>query len=63
MSTILPRTCPASLISCARRTSVSGSASDLYLLLWNRRGPEGLETHGDPQLLELWRASVRVRWS
>jgi uncharacterized protein (TIGR03083 family) len=43
--------------------SVSGSASDLYLLLWNRRGTEGLETHGDPQLLELWRASVRVRWS
>jgi uncharacterized protein (TIGR03083 family) len=43
--------------------SVSGPASDLYLLLWNRRGPEGLETRGDPALLQLWRASVRVRWS
>jgi uncharacterized protein (TIGR03083 family) len=43
--------------------TVSGPASDLYLLLWNRRGPDGLETSGDPNLLELWRGSVRVRWS
>ena len=42
--------------------SVSGPASDLYLLLWNRRGTQGLETRGDPALLELWRTSVRVRW-
>jgi uncharacterized protein (TIGR03083 family) len=43
--------------------SVTGPASDLYLLLWNRRGTEGLRVQGDPALLELWRASVRVRWN
>jgi predicted lipid carrier protein YhbT len=43
--------------------SVRGSASDLYLLLWNRRGTDGLQVEGDPALLDLWRASVSVRWS
>src|SRR6266568_3595674 len=43
--------------------SVAGPASDLYLLLWNRRGTDGLQVQGDPALLELWRTSVRVRWS
>jgi uncharacterized protein (TIGR03083 family) len=42
--------------------SVAGPASDLYLLLWNRRGTEGLQVQGDPALLDLWRASVRIRW-
>jgi uncharacterized protein (TIGR03083 family) len=43
--------------------SVAGVASDLYLLLWNRRDTEGLQVDGDPALLELWRTSVRVRWN
>jgi uncharacterized protein (TIGR03083 family) len=43
--------------------SVRGPASDLYLLLWNRRGTDGLQVQGDPALLDLWRTSVRVRWS
>jgi uncharacterized protein (TIGR03083 family) len=43
--------------------SVAGPASDLYQLLWNRRGTEGLQVEGDPGLLDLWRTSVRVRWS
>jgi uncharacterized protein (TIGR03083 family) len=43
--------------------SAAGPASDLYLLLWNRRGTDGLQVSGDPSLLELWRTSVRVRWS
>jgi uncharacterized protein (TIGR03083 family) len=43
--------------------SVAGPASDLYLLLWNRRGTHGLQVQGDPALLDLWRISVRVRWS
>jgi hypothetical protein len=42
--------------------SVAASASDLYTLLWNRRGTEGLAVDGDPAVLELWRESVRVRW-
>ena len=43
--------------------TVRGCASDLYLLLWNRRPPEGLEVGGDATLLDLWRQSVRIRWS
>jgi hypothetical protein len=42
--------------------SVRGSASDLYLLLWNRRERDGLEITGDPAVLDLWRRTVRVRW-
>lgn len=42
--------------------SVSGPASDLYLLLWNRRDADGLQTAGDPAVLDLWRRTVRVRW-
>jgi uncharacterized protein (TIGR03083 family) len=43
--------------------SVRGSASDLYLLLWNRPTPEGLAVRGDATLLDLWRQAVRIRWS
>jgi uncharacterized protein (TIGR03083 family) len=42
--------------------SVRGSASDLYLLLWNRRDRDGLQVAGDPAVLDLWRKTVRVRW-
>jgi uncharacterized protein (TIGR03083 family) len=42
--------------------SVAGTASDLYALLWNRRGTDGLDVDGDPSVLGLWRESVRVRW-
>jgi uncharacterized protein (TIGR03083 family) len=41
---------------------VSGPASDLYLLLWNRRDAGGLQTGGDPAVLDLWRRTVQVRW-
>jgi uncharacterized protein (TIGR03083 family) len=43
--------------------SVSGPAADLYLLLWNRRSADGLQVDGDRRLLDLWRASVQIRWS
>ncbi|HZD70233.1 MAG TPA: maleylpyruvate isomerase family mycothiol-dependent enzyme [Actinomycetes bacterium] len=43
--------------------SVRGRACQLYLMLWNRRPPTGLQVRGDPALLDLWRHSVRVRWS
>jgi uncharacterized protein (TIGR03083 family) len=42
--------------------SVSGPASDLFLMLWNRRGTQGLDVIGDGALLELWRERVQVRW-
>jgi uncharacterized protein (TIGR03083 family) len=42
--------------------AVRGSASDLYLLVWNRRGRDGLQVFGDDAILDLWRESLRVRW-
>jgi uncharacterized protein (TIGR03083 family) len=40
--------------------AVRGPASDLYLLLWNRRGAEGLQVFGDEQVLADWRTHVTV---
>jgi len=47
---------------------VRGTASDLYLLLWNRLlwhrdDPSGLDVSGDPAGLEHWRDHAHVRWS
>ncbi len=42
---------------------VSGPATDLYTLLWNRRTADGLEVSGDPKVLDLWRAKALVSWS
>jgi uncharacterized protein (TIGR03083 family) len=42
---------------------VVDSASNLYLMLWNRRQGDGPEVSGDRHLIELWRQSIRVRWS
>lgn len=43
--------------------TVRGTASDLYLLLWNRRSRHGLDATGDTTLLDLWRETMRVRWT
>lgn len=42
---------------------VTGGASDLYMMLWNRRDTAGLELDGEPDLLDLWRETVRIRWT
>jgi uncharacterized protein (TIGR03083 family) len=42
---------------------VIDSASNLFLLLWNRTPGDGPEVSGDRDLIELWRQSIRVRWS
>jgi predicted lipid carrier protein YhbT len=42
---------------------VTAGASDLYTLLWNRRDPSGSECEGETDVLDLWRASVRIQWS
>ena len=42
---------------------VEGSASDLYLLLWNRRGTDGLRLTGDEAILDAWQDKARVTWS
>jgi uncharacterized protein (TIGR03083 family) len=41
---------------------LSGTASNLFLLLWNRVGPEAVNVQGDAGLLDLWRTAVQVRW-
>lgn len=43
--------------------TASGSASDLYLLLWNRIGRDAVEIDGDGAVLDLWRSVVQVRMS
>ncbi|WP_238438816.1 maleylpyruvate isomerase N-terminal domain-containing protein, partial [Frankia nepalensis] len=40
--------------------SIRGTASDLYLFLWNRRGPGGLDIDGDRRVLGLWRDRARI---
>ncbi len=43
--------------------SVTGGASELYLLLWNRSGPDGLDVRGNASALTSWRESAQIRWS
>jgi len=43
--------------------TVSASAADLYLLLWNRRPLAGLTFAGDAGVVDLWSQTIRVRWS
>jgi uncharacterized protein (TIGR03083 family) len=40
--------------------TVSGPASGLYLLLWNRLDRDAFDIDGDPSVLDLWRGKVRV---
>lgn len=43
--------------------TVAGPARDLYLLLWNRADADGLQLHGDPAVLHLWRSLATITWS
>lgn len=45
-----------------RYCEVSGAASALYLLLWNRGTADGLDLRGDHGVLETWRERMHVRW-
>ncbi len=40
--------------------AVRGPASDLELLIYNRRTADGLEVFGDAALLDAWRETVRI---
>jgi uncharacterized protein (TIGR03083 family) len=42
--------------------TVRGSASDLYLFLWNRRPARPPAVTGDSRVLELWQGHARIRW-
>jgi len=41
---------------------VTGDAAGLYLLLWNRRGADGLQVRGDAGTLAEFRAHFHVTW-
>ena len=43
--------------------TISGSASALYLLLWNRAPSGPVNVDGDRSVLQLWRDKARVTWS
>jgi uncharacterized protein (TIGR03083 family) len=43
--------------------TVTGTASDVYVALWNRADVRGLVAEGDPTVLDLWRDRATVRWS
>jgi uncharacterized protein (TIGR03083 family) len=52
--------CGAGGVDCV----VAGTASELYLLLWNRLPDGGSVTvSGDPELLRTWQDQVQVRWA
>ena len=55
---VTTRSSEASAADCV----VAGSASDIYLALWNRGGLDSLRVTGDASVLELLRDNVRVRW-
>ncbi len=60
---IRPEGVEVTLEAAAADCAVRATASDLHLLLWNRRTYHGLEVRGDTALLDLWREMVRIRWS
>jgi uncharacterized protein (TIGR03083 family) len=41
---------------------VTGAAGDLYLTLWNRRPPEGLQVDGDPGILAAFSRALQITW-
>ena len=43
--------------------TIAGTASDLYLAMWNRGDDSQLTLDGDGTLMEYWREASRVRWS
>jgi uncharacterized protein (TIGR03083 family) len=53
--------CPGGLTADC---TVTGPASELYLLLWNRLGAGAdVDVSGDPAVLAAWRAGMNLTWS
>jgi uncharacterized protein (TIGR03083 family) len=40
---------------------VTANAADLYLLLWNRRGDDGIDIRGNQAVLQLWRDKAHIK--
>ena len=63
ISTELPVTTRSSADSDAPADClVSGSASDIYLALWNRSSLDQLRVTGDPAVIGMLRDNVHIRW-
>jgi uncharacterized protein (TIGR03083 family) len=43
--------------------TVTATAAQLYLLMWNREDGSAVDLRGDTELIDVWRQSCRVRWS
>ena len=43
--------------------TLTATAAQLYLLMWNRTDVSTVEATGDAELMSVWRESCRVRWS
>lgn len=43
--------------------TLTGTAPDLYLVLWNRGDDSSITVTGDREVLEKWHGSLRIRWS
>ena len=42
--------------------TLTGTAADLYVLLWNRAADSTVEMSGNTDLMDLWHGNFRVRW-
>lgn len=42
--------------------TISGTASDIYLALWNRASLDALRISGDGAVIDMLRDNVRIRW-
>ncbi len=61
--TLGPDTCECSSSGGDADLTIRGTASDLYLLLWNRTVDSSVSMSGETGLMDLWRSNFRVRWS
>ncbi|BAN00968.1 maleylpyruvate isomerase family mycothiol-dependent enzyme [Ilumatobacter coccineus] len=43
--------------------TLSGTASDLYVRLWNRTPGSSIDMRGDTDIMNFWNQNFRVRWS
>ncbi len=49
-------------VDAAAQCTVAGSASDIYLALWNRASLDALSISGDHSVVDMLRDNVRIRW-
>jgi uncharacterized protein (TIGR03083 family) len=43
--------------------TLSGTASDLYTVLWNRASDSTITIDGEREILDLWHGNSRIRWT